>query len=150
MANADSTSELQEGYTYNKPKLNVLNADQVESIMSQKDTFTTLYFHLANIPASKQEPFHVNAEAKILVMLTEAQPLNKIETHEAKILNPKIAEQHVVNLRIKITACDIDVKQAFNLTERGNHILIAMINDGENIKILQSKNDKFEYVQQDN
>jgi len=143
--------ELPADYAFKRKNMSGLVSTAVpvvgDSVLTSGNTgMTSIFFHLANIPASEGEPFTVTCEGKILILLKESTPLNKVIFKRVEVAEPKIASNHVVNLTIKILALGMDAKQPFDLTEKGHHIMVGVLNNGENCIIQQRKDEKFEYV----
>ncbi len=103
----------------------------------------SVHFYFVNIPASAKNPFKLSIDGHLKHFITESMPLNKPEHLLVKVDTPTIARALTIEVKVEIKDCGIEAVQKFNITDNGSYIQIALINDGENVKVLQRKDNNF-------
>lgn len=109
---------------------------------NNKKMTVPVHFHLKNIPASEDDPFHIKFQDKV-IFESKTDITSELE-HVVEIEEPTHASYHRIYLNILIPMIDIDELSQYNLTEMGTHFEISTVN--LKIQIKQSFTSDFSTV----
>lgn len=128
---------LQEGYEA-KPKSKESLALEEENKRNFEVASTRVWFHLSGIEASEQEPFVLSVKGQTVFRYSKR--IGKRQQFPVYIKKEDAhAKHHIIDLQIDIPMLGIEgATQSFNLHTNGQQIMIAVIDDGTNVKILQA------------